>query len=47
MFAGAAMVVVATLLPEVKDASLARPRKHGGVTKRQGRRVGAWRRGGH
>lgn len=39
------VVVVATLLPEVEDASLARPRKHGGAARRRGRRVGAWRRG--
>ena len=42
------VVVVATLLPEVEDASLARPGKHGRVAaRRPGRRVGAWRRGDH
>jgi len=38
------VVVVATLLPEVEDASLARPGKHGGVAAR--RRGGGWVRGG-
>jgi len=50
LVAGSAVVVVvvATLLPEVEDASLARPGKHGGVAaRRRGRRVGAWRRGDH